>query len=69
MSSLYLFFMLSNSYSSEQHLIEYAAEQNKPSYQQQFRFGPYYTREGIDQLKEELKNLPTDFETPLRYNK
>lgn len=54
---------------AEQHLIEYAAEQNKPSYQQQFRFGPYYTLEDIDKLKEELKNLPTDFEEPLRYNK
>jgi hypothetical protein len=48
----------------EQHLIEYEEDQKKSFYDQQFRFGPYYTGEVIDQMKEELKALPTDFEEP-----
>ncbi len=52
----------------EQHLIEYEEDQKKSFYQQQFRFGPYYTQEAIDQLKEKLKNLPTDFEEPVRWS-
>jgi hypothetical protein len=49
---------------AEQHLIVYEEDQKKSFYDQQFRFGPYYTGEVIDQMKEELKNLPTDFEEP-----
>jgi hypothetical protein len=52
----------------EQHLIEYAEDQDKPFNQQQFRFGTYYTQEVIDEMKEELKNLPTDFEEPVSMN-
>jgi len=31
-------------------------------------FGPTYTKEEIDQMKEDLKNLPTDFEEPVRHS-
>jgi len=53
---------------SEQHLIDYEEDQKKSFYDQQFRFGPYYTQEVIDEMKEELKALPTDFEEPVRIN-
>ena len=32
-------------------------------------FGTTYTQDEIDIMKMELKNLPTDFEEPVRYNK
>ena len=53
---------------SEQHLIDYEEDQKKSFYNQQFRFGPYYTQEVIDEMKEELKALPTDFEEPVSMN-
>ena len=31
-------------------------------------FGPTYTKDEIDQMKENLKNLPTDFEEPVRHS-
>ena len=52
---------------AEKELIEYAEDQKKLFYKQQFRFGPTYTQENIDRMKEELKALPTDFEEPVRY--
>jgi hypothetical protein len=53
---------------AEQHLIDYEEDQKKSFYDQQFRFGPSYTQEVIDEMKEELKALPTDFEEPVRIN-
>ena len=53
---------------AEQHLIVYEEDQKKSFYDQQFRFGPSYTQEAIDEMKEKLKALPTDFEEPVRIN-
>jgi hypothetical protein len=53
----------------EQHLIEYEEDQKKSFHQQQFRFGPYYTGEEIEKMKEDLKALPTDFEEPVRHSR
>ena len=51
----------------EQHLIDYAEDQERPYSQKQFRFGTYHTQEEIDNMKERLKTLPTDFEYPISY--
>ena len=50
--------------SAEKDLIEYAEDQERPFNQRRY-FGPNCTQEDIDQMKEELKNLPTDFEEPV----
>jgi len=54
--------------SAEKDLIEYAEDQEKPFNQRRSYFGPTCTQEDIDQMKEELKALPTDFEEPVSIN-
>lgn len=52
---------------AEQELIEDAEDNEKTFYQRRSHFKSSYTQELIDELKEELKNLPMDFEPPVRY--
>ena len=54
---------------AEKELIEYAEDQERPFNGRRSHFGPTYTQENIDRMKEELKALPTDFEEPVRYSK
>ena len=54
---------------SEKDLIEHVEDQERPFNQRRSYFGPNKTQEDIDQLKEELKNLPTDFEEPVSMHK
>ena len=53
---------------AERDLIEYAEDQERPFHQRRSHFGPTYTQEDIDRMKEELKALPTDFEEPVSIN-
>ena len=52
---------------AEQHIIEYAEDQDKPYTLRRSHFPPIYTQEDVDRMKENLNKLPTDFETPTRY--
>ena len=52
---------------AEQHIIEYAEDQERPYNQRRSYFGLNYTQEEVDRMKEELNKLPTDFEPPTRY--
>ena len=51
----------------EQELRDDAEDQEKPYNQRRSHFRTYYTQEMIDELKEEIKNLPMDFEPPRNY--
>jgi hypothetical protein len=51
----------------EQELIEDAEDQNKPLMLRRSYFKTYYTQEMVDEMKEELNNLPMDFEPPRNY--
>lgn len=52
---------------AEQHIIEYAEDQDKPYTLRRSHFPPIYTQEDVDRMKENLNKLPTDFETPTRH--
>ena len=52
---------------AEQHIIEYAEDQDKPYTLRRSHFPPIYSQEDVDRMKENLNKLPTDFETPTRY--
>lgn len=52
---------------AEQHIIEYAEDQDKPYTLRRSHFPPIYTQEDVDRMKENLKKLPTDFAPPTRY--
>ena len=41
---------------------------NENPYGRRRSFSTTYTKEEIDQMKMELKNLPSDFEEPVRYS-
>ena len=52
---------------AEQELIDDAEDQERPYNQRSSHFRTYYTQEMIDEAKEELNNLPMDFEPPRNY--
>ena len=52
---------------AEQELIDDAEDQEKPYHQRSSHFRTSYTQEMIDDAKEELNNLPMDFEPPRNY--
>jgi hypothetical protein len=52
---------------AEQELIDDAEDQEKPYNQRRSHFRTSYTQEMIDEAKEELNNLPMDFEPPRNY--
>lgn len=53
---------------AEKELIESGNENTFSLNGKRSYFGPTYTREEIDQMKEDLKALPTDFEEPVRHS-
>ena len=52
---------------AEQELIDDAEDQERPYNQRRSHFRTSYTQEIIDKMKEELNNLPMDFEPPRNY--
>ena len=51
----------------EQELREDAEDQERPFNQRRSHFRTPYTQEMVDELKEDIKNLPMDFEPPRNY--
>lgn len=54
---------------AEEEIREDAEDKERPFNQRRFHFRTPYTQEIVDEMKEELKNLPMDFEPPKNYFK
>lgn len=51
----------------EEEIREDAEDQERPFNQRRLHFRTPYTQEMVDELKEDIKNLPMDFEPPTNY--